>query len=1159
MKNFYLRLLLLITPLFFAANPLFAQVTITQSSVCPTYTLTGTFTGTTPINSGLYSDDDYSAVINIGFTFNYYGTPYTQLVIGENGQLTFNTALAGSYDPWPISAALLGNSSAYNTICAPWCDIESMGPPADPILYSVQGTAPFRSFAAIWCGDHMFSCTAQWTTTQIVIYETTGVIEAHIGHKTVCAGWNGGYAICGVQNASGTAATVAPGRDYPSVWTATNESWRFTPNAAGTAYTVAPIAYAPIPYASSAIYWYNTTAGTYLGTGATVVVTPTVTTTYEAAVLGCNDTEKTFITLNPLNCSGPIVNTPCVGDSLKFDDLGDSTGATYIWYGPAPSTTIVATTQTFTISPSTWADTGIFHVVKTIGGVHDTGIVHVVLHPVPEVTASNNGPLCNDPIPANILNLTSTTDITVATYSWTGPAGFTSILQNPTRASFGTADSGVYTVIVTTTFGCKDTATTDVAVFPPPGIPSVSGVLVYCQNATFIPFTIVPAAGATVYWYPSGAGGAGTTTTPTVNTAIPGTYTFYYGQSIGLCQSPIDSITVVVNPLPAVPIGTSNAPICADSVLKLFGNDATTGVSYHWSGPGGFTSILQNPTISNAQTSNSGLYTIIVTNTATGCTNTGSESVTVNTTPYPPHDSASNPCDSTTLYLFTNDLPGCTYSWNGPAGFTSVIQNPSIYPAYRGVNDGVYTVTATLGVCPSVPTTVTVAIRPEPVPPVPHDTMYCQRAVAVPLNYEVDSLAGSNLNWYLGSTLLTVMPIVNTAGYDYPTGHTWNVTQTVNGCESNPRSITVVVVPTPQFTITYRDWVCQHDSIMLAYTLEPGSALVSPVYNWSLPFGSAAVNGTNTTDPSVYVKFDSANVNFYNGYLVIGNLNYQCLDTASFSVKVVPQPAVHAYMNPNVCLGDTTTLAISQRSSGASIFSWYIDNTPLASSSEVNIVASNSNSGGPFSLSWNTTGVHYITVSCTTNEGCQSLPTVDTVNVRQLPDPTFTFKPKGAGTLCLEDSVEFKANDDTCYNCSYLWQPEHSFNNNNKPVIWGKVESSKSEIMLTVTDPYSCIASSTQTITPDACCTVLFPNAFTPNGDGKNDFFHPLFSGYHRFHQFRIVNRWGQTIFESANSEPRWDGTFGGVPEDMDVYYYYIKYDCGGKAIEEKGDVTLIR
>jgi gliding motility-associated-like protein len=161
-------------------------------------------------------------------------------------------------------------------------------------------------------------------------------------------------------------------------------------------------------------------------------------------------------------------------------------------------------------------------------------------------------------------------------------------------------------------------------------------------------------------------------------------------------------------------------------------------------------------------------------------------------------------------------------------------------------------------------------------------------------------------------------------------------------------------------------------------------------------------------------------------------------------------------------------------------------------------------------------------------------------------------------TLCLEDSVYFTI-DAYNYNNSYVWSPAHSFNNLNEAGAWGKLEQAQSVITLTVTDPFGCVATNSQTLAPGTCCTVNFPNAFTPNGDGQDDYYHPLYNGYHNFHVFRIVNRWGQTVFEDANSNPKWDGTNNGVPQDMGVYFYYIKYDCGGQTIEESGDVTLIR
>lgn len=313
-------------------------------------TLSAVVTGDAPTNSGISIDDVYSVVHPIGFPFNYYGTTYTQLVIGPNGTLCFDLSLAGAYDPWPISAVLLGNASKYNNICGPWCDIDISIAGGGTITYSLTGIAPYRKYIVTFCNDAMYSCTTQRTSTQIILYETTNNIEVHVATKPVCSGWNGGRAIIGVQNATGTAATVAPGRDFPSVFTCTNEAWRFTPDATVSSYTVASIPYAPIPYASSAIYWYNVNTGAFLGTGTTVTVCPTTTTTYRAGALGCADTSFGYYTVTPspaftisLTPTNPTRCESCDG-SITITGMLPSISDTITYtLGGVPQPTVIAT------------------------------------------------------------------------------------------------------------------------------------------------------------------------------------------------------------------------------------------------------------------------------------------------------------------------------------------------------------------------------------------------------------------------------------------------------------------------------------------------------------------------------------------------------------------------------------------------------------------------------------------------------------------------------------------------------------------------------------------------------------------------------------------------------------------------------------------------
>ena len=92
------------------------------------------------------------------------------------------------------------------------------------------------------------------------------------------------------------------------------------------------------------------------------------------------------------------------------------------------------------------------------------------------------------------------------------------------------------------------------------------------------------------------------------------------------------------------------------------------------------------------------------------------------------------------------------------------------------------------------------------------------------------------------------------------------------------------------------------------------------------------------------------------------------------------------------------------------------------------------------------------------------------------------------------------------------------------------------------------------------CCEVFFPNVFSPNNDGKNDVFKVVTVGHHEIANFRVVNRWGQTVFETKDERRGWDGTYNGKDQEMGTYFYYIKYVCSGNQYQEqKGEVMLVR
>lgn len=92
----------------------------------------------------------------------------------------------------------------------------------------------------------------------------------------------------------------------------------------------------------------------------------------------------------------------------------------------------------------------------------------------------------------------------------------------------------------------------------------------------------------------------------------------------------------------------------------------------------------------------------------------------------------------------------------------------------------------------------------------------------------------------------------------------------------------------------------------------------------------------------------------------------------------------------------------------------------------------------------------------------------------------------------------------------------------------------------------------------DCSCVSYIPNAFTPNGDGKNDFFGPSYCEITNFRMI-IFDRWGEILFETEDILNLWDGTYRGVPVPEGVFGYMIQYNnVTGRGVAAKGNVTVL-
>lgn len=177
------------------------------------------------------------------FIFSFYGqNNLRQCVVGSNAVLSWNLSVASGngFSPSNYCSYSAGinipstNTEFLNCIFAPYHDIffdasNNWG----KMYFYIAGDYPCRRLIISFYDVPLFGNTSVHATSMLVLYETTNTIEFYLPSKTCCTSTNGGKATLGIQNQTGTQATVitnTTGTVYnDSQWTATNEAWRIRP------------------------------------------------------------------------------------------------------------------------------------------------------------------------------------------------------------------------------------------------------------------------------------------------------------------------------------------------------------------------------------------------------------------------------------------------------------------------------------------------------------------------------------------------------------------------------------------------------------------------------------------------------------------------------------------------------------------------------------------------------------------------------------------------------------------------------------------------------------------------------------------------------------------------------------------------------------------
>ncbi len=142
-----------------------------------------------------------------------------------------------------------------------------------------------------------------------------------------------------------------------------------------------------------------------------------------------------------------------------------------------------------------------------------------------------------------------------------------------------------------------------------------------------------------------------------------------------------------------------------------------------------------------------------------------------------------------------------------------------------------------------------------------------------------------------------------------------------------------------------------------------------------------------------------------------------------------------------------------------------------------------------------------------------------------------------------------------------LWNPFINLNNPNstKPLFTSSIEQDYL-YKIEITSNAGCLTIDTQQVKVIKEIKIYVPSAFTPNGNGLNDFLKPSMFGIKEFYFFRVFNRLGQLVYNMQNNQQGWNGIINNKPQPTGAYVWVVQ--CLGldnKIYTEKGTTVLIR
>ncbi|MBS1650413.1 MAG: gliding motility-associated C-terminal domain-containing protein [Bacteroidetes bacterium] len=899
---------------------------------------------------------------------------------------------------------------------------------------------------------------------------------------------------------------------------------------------------------------------------------------YTLLVKGSNGCTNTAVAIVGNNLTTPTVSAgsnqtiTCAAPTVTLNGNA-SIGSNYNWSnGATTASNSVGGAAVYTLTAT-----------NPISGCSATSTVQVFPSagsPTGTLGAVSNSITCTNTNVA--VSISSTTTPLSITWSGSGISG-------PSNASLTTvSQGGTYTVtIVNTSNSCSQSYQVVVPSNTSAVIANASSTSTITCNTASVNITSTPTGTNYNYsWSGPGTIVNGNTSNPTVNSG--GSYVVTITNTVNGCVGTATTNVSTNTISPTLTLSpTSLTTTCANPSATLSASsNAGPSASYTWTAPG--SGSLNNPNASNPIANGSGVFTVQVGNTTSGCVS-ALQTLTItasnNTPTLIATASSATICSGQTATLTVSGAD--TYTWSNMQSTSSITVNPTSSTTYSvaGTNtlSGCYGITninvnvaptssiaiaaTSTAICngssvtltlsggttytvtnPSQTTTNTITLNPstQTTYTVTGELSGCATNTET-ITINVNALP--NISVSNATTCAGVLVIISASGadtYSWNTGATTSTisvspnnnttytvvgTSTLTGCTSTVSSLNVSVNQLPSIAASAAsNVVCTTGTVSLNVT-SSGTAAVSN-YTWALGNG---INTSNQNQSNPAFSASTITPGTYTYMVTASDANGCISPQATTTLNVINLQNVAMNLSDlNICQNQSGIINVSNPQLGAT-YNWTINGQPVANVSPLVIPSSVSNASGTY-----TVNVEVSVGSCTNSAN-------NTLTVNALPSVSLTSY---SVSVCQNSPAGLVVANPIAGNV-YSWSYNNqSVGSGTSYSVNSVSPSNAGTYTVTVTDRNGCANRTIGIIDAQACQTYV-PQIFTPNGDGKNDVFLITNIEYFPNNKLNIFNRWGNLVYTKEGYLNEFAGyantgtQIGNDKLPAGTYYVILEYGDG--------------